>query len=210
VATIRKSLLLILLGESIFGFAQQPPASLQNLFAAAQQAQASGDFATAVRDYTEAARLRPGLPIVWANLGLSQQEAGNIPAAIEAFQRANRLDPSLYVPNLFLAIDYAHTGKAQQAIPLLIKAEKGNRADAQAPLALGRAYIATRDYSDAVPQLNRALTLNPELGTAWFDLGIAQLDQVEADARTISVENKQSPFAGALYAESLAKQGRFG
>lgn len=208
--TTRKSLLLVLLGGSLTGFAQQPSQPLEQLFAAAQKAQTSGDYATAVSDYTRAAQLRPDMPIIWANLGLSQQEAGNIPAAIQAFQRANRLDSSLYVPNLFLGIDYAHTGKAEQAIPVLTKAEKANPADAQAPLALGRAYISAREYGEAVPQLNRALALNPELGTAWFDLGIAQLDEVESDARTISEENKQSPFAGALYAESLVKQARFG
>jgi tetratricopeptide (TPR) repeat protein len=207
---ICKTLGLVLLGGSTLGLAQQPPASLESLFRAAQQAQQSGEYPTAVSDYTQAAKMRPDMPVVWANLGLTQQEAGNIPAAIAAFQRANRLDPSLYVPNLFLGIDYAHSGKAQQAVPFLIKAEKTNPADAQAPLALGRAYIAGREYSEAIPELDRALHLNPKLSTAWFDLGIAQLDKVESDARTISIENKQSPFAGALYAESLVKQGRFG
>jgi tetratricopeptide (TPR) repeat protein len=210
VTTIGKSLLLMLLGGSICGFAQQPhPSSLESLFAAAQRAQAGGDYATAISDYTQAAKMRPDMAIIWANLGLSQQEAGNIPAAMDALQRANRLDPALYVPNLFLGIDYAHTGKALQAVPFLIKAEKTNPADAQAPLALGRSYIAAREYNKAIPELDRALRLNPELGTAWFDLGIAQLDQVESDALTISGEDKQSPFAGALYAESLMKQARF-
>ncbi len=202
-------MLSLLLGGSLWGYAQQQPASLQSLFSAAQQAQASGDYATAIRDYTQAAKIRPDMAIVWANLGLSEQEARDIPAAIEAFQRANRLDPSLYVPNLFLGIDYAHSGKATQAVPLLIKAERANPADAQAPLALGRSYISAREYGKAIPELDRALSLNPELGTGWFDLGIAQLDQVEADALTLSEEDKQSPFAGALYAESLMKQARF-
>ena len=209
-ATISKSLWLVVLGGSTLGLAQQPPVSLDSLFHSAEQAQASGNFTTAVNDYTQAAKMRPDMPVIWANLGLTQQEAGNIQAAIEAFQRANRLDPSLYVPNLFLGIDFAHSGKVQEAIPLLIRAGKTRPSDAQAPLALGRAYIAAREYSEAIPELDRALQLNPNLSTAWFDLGIAQLDQVESDARTISIENKQSAFAGALYAESLVKQGRFG
>jgi tetratricopeptide (TPR) repeat protein len=209
VATIGKFAVL-LLGGSLCGFAQQSNVTLQSLFAAGQRAQASGDYATAVSDYTQAAKMRPDMAIVWANLGLSQQQAGNIPAAMEGFERAKRLDPALYVPNLFLGIDYAHSGKVQQASPLLIKAEKMNPADAQAPLALGRSYISAREYSKAIPELDRALALNPELGTAWFDLGIAQLDQVEVDALTISGEDKKSPFAGALYAESLVKQARFG
>ncbi|MGA7343808.1 MAG: tetratricopeptide repeat protein [Terracidiphilus sp.] len=209
-ARMLKPLAGVLLGGSIIGFAQQRPATLESLFSAAQQAQVAGDYATAANDYQQAAKMRPDMPEIWANLGLMQQETGNIPAAIEAFQKANRLNPSLYVPNLFLGIDYAHTGKPAEAIPLLSKAEKSNPADPQAPLALGRAYISARNYSAAIPKLDRALTLNPKLGTAWFDLGIAQLDQVESDARTISEENKQSPFAGALYAESLMKQARYG
>src|SRR5580698_146828 len=210
VATISKSLFLVVLGGSTFGLAQQPTITLESLFHSAQQAQASGDFTAAVDDYTQAAKMRPDMPVLWANLGLTQQEASNIPAAIEAFQHANRLDPSLFVPNLFLGIDYAHSGRAQQAIPFLIRAGKTNPSDAQAPLALGRAYIAAREYSEAIPELNRVLHLDPKLSNAWFDLGIAQLDQVESDARTISIENKQSPFAGALYAESLGKHARFG
>jgi tetratricopeptide (TPR) repeat protein len=202
-------MLSMLLGGSLCGFAQRHPVPLESLFAAAQRAQASGDYATAVNDYTQAAKMRPDMAIIWANLGLSQQQAGNIPAAIEAFQRANRLDSTLYVPNLFLGIDYAHTGKTPAAFPFLIKAEKTNPSDAQAPLALGRSYISAREYGKAIPELDRALTLNPKLATAWFDLGIAQLDQVEADALTISDEYKQSPWAGALYAESLMKQARF-
>ncbi|MGC2639442.1 MAG: tetratricopeptide repeat protein [Acidobacteriaceae bacterium] len=200
----------MLLGGFLPGFAQQQQSvSLESLFAAAQRAQASGDYATAVSAYTQAAKQRPDMAVIWANLGLSQQEAGNIPAAMQALQRANHLDPSLYVPNLFLGIDYSHTGNPHQAIPFLIKAEQINPADAQAPLALGRSYISDREYPKAVPELDRALRLNPDLGTAWFDLGIAQLDQVEADALTVSQEDKQSPFAGALYAESLMKQARF-
>jgi len=210
VATFSKSLFLVVLGGATLGLAQQPPVTLESLFQSAQQAQASGDLTTAVNDYTQAAKMRPDMPVIWANLGLTLQEASNIPAAIEAFQRANRLDPSLYVPNLFLGIDYAHSGRVQQAIPFLIRAGKTKPSDAQVPMALGRAYIAAREYSQAIPELNRALHLNPKLSSAWFDLGIAQLDQVESDARTISIENKRSPFAGALYAESLGKQGRFG
>jgi tetratricopeptide (TPR) repeat protein len=204
-------LLLVLLAGSLIGFGQRPAASnLESLLADAQRAQAAGDYVAAVNDYKQAVRLQPAVPQLWANLGLMQHETEDISGAIASFQRAIRLDPSLYVPNLFLGIDFAHSGKAREAVPYLLTAEKLNKTDPQAPLALGRAYISARNYNAAIPRLNRALALNPKLGAAWFDLGIAQLDQVEADARTITDANKQSPFAGALYAESLAKQARFG
>jgi len=149
------------------------------------------------------------MPELWANLGLMQQQAGDIASAVPSFQRANHLNPSLYVPNLFLGNDYVLTGKAPEAISFLTKAEKTNKTDPQAPLALGRAYYAMGKFPAAAQEFERAVALDPRLGAAWFALGIARLNQVETDARKMSAESKTSPFAGALYAESLEKQARF-
>ena len=202
---------LALLAASVFGFGQQDNSQrLDTLLANAQQAQARGDYALATRNYGQAVLIEPGAPELWANLGLMQHAAGQYNEAAASFLQANRLNSTLYVPNLFLGIDYAHTGKVQSAITFLVKAEELNGADPQAPLALGRAYISTGRFSAAVQQLDRATSLAPKLGAAWFALGIAHLDLVEDDARIISVQNKESPFAGALYAESLQKQARFG
>ena len=205
-----KLLLLVLLVKPISGLGQQQPASkLESLVAEARQAQAAHDFVAAQNDYKQALRIEPNMQELWANLGLIQRQAGDQSTAILSFQHANRLNPSLYVPNLFLGINLLHEGKATEAIPLLSKAEKANKIDPQAPLALGRAYISAGKFSAAVEELNRAITIDPKLGSAWFTLGIARLDQVESDARKMSMEGKESPFAGALYAESLQKQGRF-
>jgi tetratricopeptide (TPR) repeat protein len=201
---------LVLLAESVFGFGQQPPASrLESLVAEAQQAQAAHDYVAAEKAYKQALRIEPSIPELWANLGLMQQEAGDIASAVLSFQQANHLNPSLYVPNLFLGNDYVRTGKASEAISFLTKAEKANKTDPQAPLALGRAYYAMGKFSAAVQEFERAAALDPKLGAAWFALGIARLNQVETDAHKMSAESKTSPFAGALYAESLEKQARF-
>ena len=201
---------LVLLAESALGFGQQPPASrLESLAAEAQQAQAAHDYGAAEKAYKQALRIEPSMPELWANLGLMQQEAGDIASAVSSFQQANRLNPSLYVPNLFLGNDYVRTGKAPEAILFLTKAEKTNRTDPQAPIALGHAYYAMGKFSTAAQEFERAIALDPKLGAAWFALGITRLNQVEADARKMSAESKTSPFAGALYAESLEKQARF-
>ena len=202
--------MLVLLVKPAPGFGQQQPASrFESLVAAAQQAQAANDFAAAVNDYKQAVRIQPDMPELWANLGLMEQQAGDIPGALQSFLHANRINPSLYVPNLFLGIDLVHTGKTPEAIPFLSKAERINKADPQAPLALGRAYYAVGKFTDAAQEFERAIALEPKLGAAWFALGIARLNQVEVDARKMSIEDKSSPFAGALYAESLEKQARF-
>ena len=201
---------LALLANPVFGFGQRAPSpTLESLVAAAQQAQADNDYAKAVNAYKQAVRIDPGMPELWANLGLMQQQAGDMPEAILSFQQANHLNPALYVPNLFLGIDLVRTGKAPQAIPYLNRAEKINKLDPQAPLALGRAFYAAGKFSPAALEFTQAISLQPTLGAAWFALGIARLSQVETDARNMSIEDKTSPFAGALFAQSLEKQARF-
>lgn len=205
-----KLLLLVLLVKPEPGFGQQPPASrFESLVAAAQQAQTAHDYAAAENAYKQAARIEPTMPELWANLGLMQHQTGDIAGAILSFQHANRLNPSLYVPNLFLGIDYLREGKAREAMPFLLKAEKTNGTDPQPPLALGRAYLSVGNFSAATQQLIHATALNPKLGSAWFTLGIAYLDQVEEAARNLSSESQDSPYAKALFAESLGKQSRY-
>jgi len=202
--------LLALLVKPLPGLGQQPAAStLESLVATAQQAQAAHDYAAAEKAYRQAVRIEPNMPELWANLGLMQQETGDVVSAIPSFQHANHLNPSLYVPNLFLGLDSLRTGNAPGAIQFLIKAEKLNKTDPQTPLALGRAYYAVGRFTIAAQEFSRAIAIDPKLGEAWFGLGIARLNQVEMDARKMSVEAKDSPFAGALYAESLEKQARF-
>ncbi len=206
-----KSLLVVLLVSPVPGAGQQGPASrLESFVATAQQAQAAHDYTAAENAYRQAVRIEPQMPELWANLGLMEQQTGDTPAAVKSFLYANHLNPSLYVPNLFLGVDNLRIHKAQEAIPFLTKAENINKSDPQAPLALGRAYFATGKFTMAAREFERATTLDPKLGDAWFALGIARLNQVESDARKMSTEAKDSPFAGALYAESLEKQARFG
>jgi tetratricopeptide (TPR) repeat protein len=203
--------MLILLVRPLTGLGQQPSASsFESLVAAAEKAQAANDYATAAANFSRAAKLRPEIPELWANLGLMQHEVSDTSGAIMSFQKALHINPSLYVPNLFLGIDYQHSGKSEEAIPYLTKAEKINPSDPQAPLALGRAYIRVNKFTAAEKELNRAITLDSKLGPAWFTLGVARLDQVESDAYVMSSEGKESSFSGALFAESLQKQARFG
>jgi tetratricopeptide (TPR) repeat protein len=191
------------------GFAQtESQGSFDNLLLSAREAQGRGDYAAAAADYKSAVALRSDIPELWSNLGLMQDATGDYDGAVASFRKALAEKPSLYVPNLFLGIDFLHLNRAHQAVPYLVKAERLNGRDLQAPLSLGRAYLLGRDFTSASRAYQRALALDPKNGSAWFGLGIAVLDKVEADGRTISGEAANSAYARALYAQSLQKQGR--
>ena len=200
--------LFLLLAGRLFG-QQDQSSNFESLLAAAQQAQAANNYAAAAANYKQAVKLRPDVPELRANLGLMQHEAGDYSEAIHSFQEAIRLKPSLYVPNLFLGIDYLHTGKAKQAIPLLLAAKKMNATDPLPSVTLGRAYYSLGENVAAIREFRRAISLDPKQSSAWFDLGIAQLSQVEADARTMTGTNADTSYAKALFAGSLVKQSRY-
>lgn len=205
-----KVLLLFLLAMPVPGVGQQEQTDeFASLVAAAQQAQAGKDYAAAADAYKKAAKLRPDIPELWANLGLMQNATASYPEAIESFRKATRLKPGLYVPNLFLGIDYTHIHRGQEAIPFLMRAEATNPRDPQAPLSLGRAYLSVGNFAPARSAFERAVALDEKNSSAWFAFGLAAIDEVEADGRKLSAEGANSAWAKALFAESLQEQSRF-
>jgi tetratricopeptide (TPR) repeat protein len=203
-----KPLLVLLLAAPLLG-QQEHDTTLESLLETAHQAQSSSDYTTAANAYKQAVKMRPDVPELWANLGLMEHETADYTGAIQSFQHAYRLKPSLYVPNLFLGIDFVHVGKAKEAIPFLLTAEKMNDADSQPHLALGRAYSSLQEFSLAAHEFTHVTQLDPKQSAAWFSLGIAYLDQVEADARKMADVGHDSSYAKALYAGSLATQARY-
>ena len=203
-------ILFCLLAAPETGFGQQEAdSSFAALVTTAQEAQAAHNYAAAADAYKQALRLRPNMAELWANLGLMEQEAGDMSQSISAFEHASRLNPSLYVPNLFLGLDYAHAGKTKEAIVYLLKAEKENNTDPEPRMALGKAYTTLGDYSHAADVYTETIHINPRQSSAWFALGIARLNQVEAESRKLAEQDQDSAYAKALFAESLDKQSRF-
>ncbi len=201
-------LLLFLLAGPLFG-QQEPSYDLEGIVAAAGQAQAAENYVLAAANYKRAVALRPDIPELRANLGLMQHEAAQYSEAIRSFEQALRLKPSLYVPTLFLGIDYVRTNRAKDAVPLLLKAEKINPNDPLPSTTLAHVYTALGEPDLAAREFGHVLRLDPKQSAIWFDLGIAQLDIVEQDARTLTSTDVNTAYAKALYAEALVKQSRY-
>ena len=181
---------------------------LDNLLAQARVAQAKDDFVTAKQAYLQAVRIRPDIPELWANLGLMQHQTGEKTTAVASFRNALARNSGLFVPNLFGGIDLIDSGAPKEAIPYLLAAEKLQPGDAQAPLALGRAYAALQRTLDASDAYTRALSINPTNSDAWFGLGMMSLRQVEADTRRLISESPKSSYLTSLQALVFAEEGK--
>lgn len=203
------ALLFLLLPAGLAFGRQEQSSKLASLVASAQQAEAQNNYTAAENDYKQAIRIRPDVPELWANLGLMQHEAGEYPEAVRSFEHALQMKPSLYAPTLFLGIDDTQLGKVRVAVSLLLKAEAMNTSDPLAPLSLGKAYTAQGEPALAIHAFRIAIARDPEQGTAWFELGMAQLHEVEDDARAMTSQYPDSPYTKALFAESLVQQSRY-
>jgi tetratricopeptide (TPR) repeat protein len=181
----------------------------ESLLASAQQAQARGDFESAVEFYRRAVGIHPEIPELKANLGLMYYQTGKDQEAIEAFNQAIRLRPGLFVPTLFLGLDYVKLKRFNEAIRYLKRATVSKPTDIQAQLALGQAYAGIGNTRLAIRSYLRANEIDQQNADVWYRLGVAYLEQVEADARVLLTRHKDSGYVQALLGDTFAEQRAF-
>jgi tetratricopeptide (TPR) repeat protein len=184
----------------------QEPDPFESLLASAQDAQARSDFQAAGEFYRQAVSLHPEIPELKANLGLMYYQTGRDEQAIEEFRQALRLRPSLFVPNLFLGLEYVKLKRFSEAIPYLKRAVLAKPTDAQAQLGLGQSYRRIGKSRLATAAYSQAAQSDPENADAWYHLGVSYLEQVEADARILLTQHRDSAYVQTLIAETFAEQ----
>jgi tetratricopeptide (TPR) repeat protein len=204
-AVVLSSVLCLLSGLAI----SQAPDRFESLLTSAQQAQARGDFQSAAESYRQASALHPEIAELKANLGLMYYQTGKDAEAIQAFNQAIHLKAGLFVPNLFLGLDYVRLKRFSEAIPYLKRAAASKPTDLQAQLGLGQAYAGAGKTRLATSSYARAIQIDPGNADGWYHLGVSYLEQVEADARILLAQHKNSGYVHALVANSFFEQGAF-
>jgi len=184
----------------------QQPTQFDSLLAAAQQAQARGDFEAAADSYRKAVALHPEIAELQTNLGLMCYQTAKDQRALAAFLQAIRLKPGLFVPNLFLGLEYLKLKKFDEAIPYLSRAALIRPTDPQAQSALGQAYTGKGKTRLAIAAYLRGAQANSGNADSWFHLGVAYLEQVESNARVLLARHKDSGYLHALVADTFAEQ----
>jgi tetratricopeptide (TPR) repeat protein len=99
--------------------------------------------------------------------------------------------------NLLTALVDCYDGRYQTAVPLLRQSLKQNGACPEAHAAIGVALAATGQIKEAQEEMKRALSLNPKLGDAYYNLARLSLRQKPTDHDTARVHYQNALRHGA-------------
>ncbi len=157
--------------------------------------------------------------------GLSQTAIRNVIAAATALDRGQVDEADRHIVGL-LAIHPEHPeilrllagaqslrGDASGAVATMRRAVAKRPDDALYHNTLGTALLAADDYDAAVSSFERACRLDPKLGTAWYNLGLALMrsmrpgESAQALRQAVALSPQHSG-ARVLLADMLKAQGR--
>lgn len=137
-----------------------------------------------------------------SNTGLMQYESHDYSHAEATFRRALQMDKSLFVPNLFLGLDLLELKRPREAVTYLLAAEELNPQDAQASLALGRAFHILMDPARSREWYERVTNLAPRNGEAWYGLGVAYIDLAESVPAGSELRKQYQTLGGGALARA--------
>jgi tetratricopeptide (TPR) repeat protein len=129
-----------------------------------------------MRNYATAwTRAEPNNGDAWFGLGMADFYLENDTEAISSMNHAIQLSPDNTVFYNNLAAVYARRGHVQSALVILDKegpaAQKAN--DPHIWYTLGNGYLKIKAARDAAAMYTKALTLSPDYGPCWTNLGDA-------------------------------------
>jgi len=169
-----------------------------------------GDFNNALRQAVATQQGGGGAPAaVPASAGGAAAAAPAVQGSAPAAPDAAPAPPSHTVTE---AVDLIKAGKNAEAIPILKENLEKNPGNAAVQFTLGKAYINTKEYDQAMAPLQKALSIKPDQAGAHFYLGIAysQMGQDAEALKEFEAEIPLSPGQDSAYSNAAAiyeKQG---
>jgi len=154
-------LLLAIAVASVLIAAASAQDDLRKLYTDAQQAQASGDLATATSKYEAIIRLEPRMAEAYANLGNLYYQQGQAGRAKAAYRKALELKPELAGPHFFLGVIAFNERDYPAAIDNLNRATAEQPSNSLIHAYLGYTNFAFAKYRQAADALEKAAELKP-------------------------------------------------
>ncbi len=144
-----------------------------------QVAQSAGHYAEAAQLYLQLINSGTDTPEIRSNCGVMLHLAGKNREAMEQFRVALRQNPALAGANLFAGLSEFDLGALDSASAYLKKAQELDPARPAPLLALGKLYVAKRDYNQANVFYAKATNLDANLAEAWYGLGVTDRSMAE-------------------------------
>jgi formylglycine-generating enzyme required for sulfatase activity/Tfp pilus assembly protein PilF len=132
-----------------------------------------GEHDQAIKDYTEAIRLKPDYAKAYNNRGYVYDEKGEYDLAIKDYTEAIRLKPDYAVAYYFRGYVYGNKGEYDLAIKDYTEAIRLKPDDADAYLNRGFAYGDKGEYDQAIKDYTEAIRLKPDYAKAYYNRGVA-------------------------------------
>jgi tetratricopeptide (TPR) repeat protein len=181
--------------------AQEVASQVEQHFRAAQQDQQAGLLDAAVHEYQIILHLQPGLPEVYANLGLVYYAQGKFDDSAHALATASKLKPGMRGVDLWLGIDYVKLNRPVQGAVLLHEAIRLDPTDKLAQSWLGTALWNAGQPVAALDQLARANVLFPSDVDIHFVLGEAYRKAADDGIEDVLAEASGQPLVNQIYGD---------
>ncbi len=142
-------------------------------------AQSSANYPEAARLYSQLIAQGSDSPELRSNYGLMLHLSGKNREAMEQFHIALNRNPALSAANLFGGLTEFDLGSYQSALKYLKEARRLDP-DHPAPLlALGKTYVALRDFGLANECYTKAAALDGTAAEAWYGVGVTDRSLAE-------------------------------
>ena len=158
----------IVLIASLGGCGPTTEEKVQNLFQSAKGWIAKGEYDQAIKDYSEAIKLKPDDADAWNSRGHACRLKGEYDQAIKDYSEAIRLDPSLAIARINRRQAYRLKGEYSPAeLASAAEATKLKPDDADAWFKRGIDALEEGDYDQAIKDLSQTIKLKPDYHRAW-------------------------------------------
>ena len=165
----------------------------------------NGDLDQAIRDYSEAIRLRPNYHQAFNNRAVAYRRKGDLDQAIRDYSEAIRLDQDSPGPFYNRGLAYAAKGDHTRAIGDYSEAIRLYPDYAQAFSSRGLAYVRKGDLDQAIRDFDEAIRLDREYPEAWNNRGLVYAHRGDLD-RAIQHFDQALRLRGR-YPEALTNRG---
>jgi len=176
---------------------------------------AAGDRGGAIEALGQARLLRPDLPAIHYNLGVSLAEAGRLEEGAAAFAETVRLAPDIPGGWLELGRALRHLGRHDEALPALTRAAGLAPGTADIEMERARALSGLARYDEADSAYLAALAARPGLVAAYVERGLLlergnRLERLSALLDEAKAQRINAADLAYLQALALEREGRFG